>query len=288
MKLFINDLTVVDAAYLDAERGFVGESYQVDIILQGSLDEQSMILDFSTIKKHIKAIIDAEIDHKLLVPHAADNCSVIIGNQRTQINYKLSNNSFIQLKCPNEAFCLLESEIINKELLETYLKHIILLQLPDNVLGMELTLRNESTNTPYYQYIHGLKKHNGNCQRIAHGHRSKLEIYINDSYHTELVNDWAERWRDTYLLSKEDIVSESDLTFTVLKNEFDKISTAYHAPQGHFELLMPAYLVAVIESDTTVEMLAKYIGETIKTRFPNDKVTVNAYEGIGKGAIIAC
>ena len=57
MKLFVRDLTVIDASYLDAERGFVGESYQVDIVIQGSLNEQSMILDFSSVKKQIKAII---------------------------------------------------------------------------------------------------------------------------------------------------------------------------------------------------------------------------------------
>ena len=33
MKLFVRDLTVIDATYLDAQRGFVGESYIVDVTL---------------------------------------------------------------------------------------------------------------------------------------------------------------------------------------------------------------------------------------------------------------
>jgi 6-pyruvoyl-tetrahydropterin synthase len=285
MKLFVRDLTVIDASYLDAERGFVGESYQVDIVIQGSLNEQSMILDFSSVKKQIKAIIDAEVDHKLLVPHAAENCNVIIEKQRTQVDFKLNDNSIIQLKCPNEAYCLLESETVTIELLETYLEHVILLQLPENIISLELTLRNEQIETPYYHYTHGLKKHNGNCQRIAHGHRSKIDIYINDVYNQALVKDWANRWRDIYLLSEEDIIDKSDLSFIVIKNEFDKLCSAYHAPQGYFELLMPAHLAEVLPKDTTVEELATYICEEIKKRFTDDKVTVYAYEGIGKGAI---
>lgn len=285
MKLFVRDLTVIDASYLDAVRGFVGESYQVDITLQGQLNEQSMILDFSLVKKHIKKIIDTEVDHKLLIPHAADNCSVLIESQRTQINYTLSNNTAIQLKCPNEAYCLLEGETITTTLLETYLEQVIILQLPDNIAGLEVKLRNENITTPYYHYTHGLKKHNGNCQRIAHGHRSKIDIYIDDVYSEELVKDWANRWQDIYLVSEEDIIDKSDLSFIVLQNTGDKLCTAYHAEQGYFELLMPASRAEVLPKDTTVEELANYICEQIKSRVGNAKVTVFAYEGIGKGAI---
>ena len=285
MKLFVRDLTVIDASYLDASRGFVGESYQVDVVLQGTLNTQSMILDFSSVKKQIKKIIDTEMDHRLLVPHAADNCAVIMEELRTQVNFKMNDNAVIQLKCPNEAYCFLESEKINTQLLETYLEHIILLQLPENISGLEITLHNEHINTPYYHYTHGLKKHNGNCQRIAHGHRSKIDIFINGIYNKELAKDWANRWQDIYLVSKEDIIDKSDLSFILVKNDVDKICSAYHAPQGYFELLIPEYKTEVLPKDTTVEELANYICKQIKERYPADQVTVYAYEGIGKGAI---
>lgn len=285
MKLFVRDLTVIDASYLDATRGFVGESYQVDVILQGNLNEQSMLLDFSLVKKQIKAIIDAEVDHKLLVPHASADCSVILEEQRTQVNFKLNDNSMIQLKCPTEAYCFLESEVVTIEVLETYLEQVILLQLPENIGGLQIKLRNEQIDTPYYHYTHGLKKHNGNCQRIAHGHRSKIDIYINDVYSKELVKDWANRWQDIYLVSREDLIDKADLSFIVAKNTVDKLCTAYHAPQGYFELLMPAHRAEVLPKDTTVEELSSYICEQIKKRAGADKVTVYAYEGIGKGAI---
>ena len=68
MQLFVNDLTVIDCSYLCPERGIVGESWIVDIVLDGALNEQSMVLDFGRVKKQVKAIIDNSVDHKLVVP----------------------------------------------------------------------------------------------------------------------------------------------------------------------------------------------------------------------------
>jgi 6-pyruvoyl-tetrahydropterin synthase len=285
MKLFVRDLTVIDATYLDEQRGFVGESYIVDVTLTGVLNEESMVLDFSLVKKQIKAIIDAEVDHKLLVPHASSNCFVTIEPKRTQVDYKLSDNSYIQLKCPNEAYCMLESEVVSAKVIETYLEHIILLQLPENVVELDITLRAENIDTPFYHYTHGLKKHKGNCQRIAHGHRSKLDIFINDEFNHSLVQDWANRWKDIYLVSQDDIIEKGDLSFIVKSNNLDKVCSAYHAPQGYFELLMPAHRCDVLPRDTTVEELADYICEQTKKRVGDDNVVVYAYEGVGKGAI---
>jgi len=286
MKLFVRDLTVIDSTYLHSKRGFVGESYQVDVVLDGQLNEQSMILDFAVVKKQIKAIIDTEVDHKLLVPAASPHCTVICEEQRTQVNYVLEDKSTIQLKSPHQAYCLLESENITSNLLEAYLEQVILSKLPENITGLSVTLRSEQIVTPYYHYTHGLRKHDGNCQRIAHGHRSKIDIFINGEYSEYWVENWAKRWADIYLASQVDVIEPSELSFVAAKSDVLMHCSAYHAPQGYFELLMPASRCEVLHNDTTVEELAGFICETIKQQEGDNSVTVYAYEGIGKGAIV--
>jgi 6-pyruvoyl-tetrahydropterin synthase len=64
MQLFVNDLTVIDFSYLCTTRGVVGESWIVDVLLDGDLNEMSMVLDFGVVKKQINAIIDLAVDHK--------------------------------------------------------------------------------------------------------------------------------------------------------------------------------------------------------------------------------
>ncbi|MEH6453146.1 MAG: 6-carboxytetrahydropterin synthase, partial [Psychromonas sp.] len=149
----------------------------------------------------------------------------------------------------------------------------------------EIKLRNEDINTPYYHYTHGLKKHDGNCQRIAHGHRSKIDIFTNGQYNQELVQQWANRWQDIYLASNADLVNQSDLSFVVVNDGYEKLCTAYQAPQGYFELAMPIKRAEVLPDDTTVEQLSRFICQQLKQQTGKNEVTVYAYEGIGKGAI---
>ena len=118
-----------------------------------------------------------------------------------------------------------------------YLKDVLALHLPDNVAGIELILRAEVINTPFYHYTHGLKKHDGNCQRIAHGHRSKVSIFEDGEESLEAERYWAKRWADIYIGSLEDQVSVDLLqsNFGGINNT-THVAFAYESSQGYFEM----------------------------------------------------
>lgn len=288
MQLFVKDLTVIDSSYLCPNRGVVGQSWIVDVVLHGQLDQQSMVLDFGQVKKRLKAIIDEEVDHKLLVP--AEHCatSVIQGDHDMRW-LDFASAGGIHLYCPAQGLALLATDSITARSVTDYLAGIIPRYLPSNIVKIELALREEDINSACYHYTHGLKKHDGNCQRIAHGHRSMIEVW-HAGVRSELFEQrWAERWQDIYLASVEDRTQLKDMHRSEAAGKVDEqthYGFSYVSGQGLFELIMPRSAVELIDTDTTVECLAEYLLRETK-RWPEvtGPITIYAYEGVGKGAI---
>lgn len=288
MQLFVNDLTVMDFSYLCPERGMVGESWIVDVILNGDLNEESMVLDFGKVKKQLKYLIDEYIDHKLLVPVEHDYSLIDRDekNDRVKVDFMRANGGSIHLDCPAEAYAFVYSEQVTMPSVSDYLKDVIATHLPENVQGIELILRAEVINTPYYHYTHGLKKHDGNCQRIAHGHRSKVLVFENGQASLKWQEYWAKRWSDIYIGTEEDIVEPDITNLTVDGVSFENhFVFAYESSQGRFELAIPKAESELMDTDTTVECLAQYMVEEQKRLDASSEFKVLAFEGVGKGAI---
>lgn len=290
MQLFVNDLTVIDFSYLCPKRGIVGESWIVDVLLDGALNDQSMVLDFGIVKKQIKAIIDDAVDHKLLLPSQAKGLRVTRNKDRQDHEfvdfYSERANYFLQ--SPKQAFAQIDCVEISIEDVTKHLIEVIKKQLPSNVTGLELTLRPEIIESDYYHYTHGLKKHDGNCQRIAHGHRSKIQLFRNDERCSALEAMWCQRWQDIYIASIEDEVSIEQVELSKqAKAELDDNYRffAYQAPQGQFDIAVSTNVLEVVDVDSTVELLADFIGRQLKQQSPQDNFKVIAYEGVAKGAI---
>ena len=292
MQLFVDDLTVIDFSYLCKERGIVGESWIVDVLLDGSLNEQSMVLDFAIVKKQIKAIIDEAVDHKLLLPMQESALTVMdstFHHDHQTLDF-LSDKANFYLQSPKCAFALIDCLEIQIESVTEYLNEIIMAEMPNNVAGLTLTLRPENIIGDYYHYTHGLKLHDGNCQRIAHGHRSKIQIFVDEVKDNQLEHNWCKRWQDIYIASETDRITKSKIELSkqaMLDLKPDHQYFSYTAPQGRFDIAVESKVLDVVDCDSTVELLADFIARQLKKERPTNHIKVIGYEGVAKGAIVS-
>ena len=289
MQLFVNDLTVIDFSYCCQQRGIVGESWIVDVLLDGALNEMSMVLDFAVVKKQIKAIIDDAVDHKLLLP--MKNACITVNDSGHNNDHEyvdlISERASYFLQSPKCAFAKIESDTINIESVTDHLNKIILEQLPQNVQGLKLTLRPENISGDFYHYTHGLKLHDGNCQRIAHGHRSTINILHQGKRVPKLEKEWCLRWKDIYIASEVDRIGKDKIQlshFALHNLTPDHHFFSYTAPQGRFDIAVDNRVLDVVDCDSTVELLADFIARQLVAQ-DNKDITVVAFEGVGKGAI---
>ncbi len=281
MILFVRDLTVIDFSYLCQRRGLLGESFIVDVELHGELDSTSMVFDFGHVKKVIKKAIDQLVDHKLAYAEGCSGLDVreVEGMHVIQLQ---SERGLIEVASPAHAHVAIAGDAITETTVAAFLTAQIKPLLPSNVENLVFSLRSEKSNGFYYHYSHGLKKHDGNCQRIAHGHRSTIEIFQNGMLVPRLNKYWSERWQDIYLGTGEDLVEHADCP--LLTPDDHRYFFRYQAPQGDFQLSLPKTHCGIVPCDTTVECLAQYIADTLAALETADYKVV-AYEGVGKGAI---
>lgn len=278
-RLFVDNLTVIDFAYLDRFRGLVGESWLVDIELTGELNEAGMVFDFGHVKSTIKAHIDEQVDHRLLIPADYAGLQWLEPQHPGHLRWQLEGGTWIEHHGPSQAIAIVPGTSIERETIASLLSDSLQQILPANVQDVRINLRPEAIEGAWYHYAHGLKKHDGNCQRIAHGHRSRIRILRNGQQAPDLEHYWAERWRDIYLATAEDRIE----TFEDNNTTYHRFS--YDSDQGHFEIALPATRTEIMEPDTTVEWIACHLRDQTQKLEPANRIEVRAFEGVNKGAI---
>ena len=278
-RLFVNRLTVIDFSYLHGERGLLGDSLLADVELVGDLDAQGMVLDFGEVKKQLKHAIDQHFDHKLLVPYRCAGLQIAdLHDGRQRLLFPLAAGGAIEHIAPPDAATLIDTDIITPDSLAIAIRAHLLPLMPANVRDLQIRLTPEAISGPAYQYSHGLKQHDGNCQRIAHGHRSRLSILRDGQFDQALTADWAERWRDIYIGTREDLLEDTELAGVACYH------FRYQAAQGQFDLTLPQHCCYLVDTETTVENLAQHIADALKAEQPESDFEVQAFEGVDKGA----
>ncbi len=276
MRLFVDNLTNIDFSYLCPKRGLVGETWLTNLELQGDLDDQGMLCDFGIVKKELKAWLDNEVDHRLIVATDNDHIQVSFDNH-TQETHLLDQHGQPQLymRAPRQATTNIPGTEVTPTSLAKYCEQALGSIFGSGIRQLSLSFHPEHIQGPSYHYSHGLKKHQGNCQRIAHGHRSKIEIWKNGAPCLKSMELWALQWQDIYIATREDLIDHKN----------GQCRFVYQAQQGKFELILPERRCYFIDTDTTVEFIAQHICSCLSKEQPNDHWLVKAYEGFGKGAI---
>lgn len=277
--LFVKHLTVLDFSYVHAARGILGESWIVDVELYGELDHQGMVFDFGHVKKQVRDAVESLFDHKLVLPKGLPALQTRSTDQGLEITWRDNKNRHYRHLSPIEAVEWVEGDEITPDALIPLLEDAAMEAVPDNVSRVAIELRAEEISGAFYHYSHGLKKHDGNCQRIAHGHRSRIKILRNGKRDPLLEKAWALKWKDVYIATEEDLLSR------LSEDDVDYCQFGYDAPQGRFELTLPDHQVYLIPTDSTVEYLADHIASCLKKDDPEHQFEVKAYEGVMKGAI---
>jgi 6-pyruvoyl-tetrahydropterin synthase len=272
--LFVDQLTVVDCSFLDRDRGIVGESWIADIVLEGELNDEGMVFDFGDVKKRIKQAVDRCADHKLVVPLRIPGLNITRDDSVFAFSFECARGP-IEYRSPAGAVCRIDEAQVTPQIVQSALLDAVRAATPANVRRIRLTLRTEPIDGAYYHYSHGLKKHRGDCQRICHGHRSRIEIFRDGERDPALERQWADKWRDVYLVTREDIVARDG----------GIIRLGYRADQGEFSLALPAAHCDILPGDSTVELIADHIARELKQQHPDENITVKAYEGFNKGAL---
>jgi len=273
MHLFVEQLTNVDFSYLDSTRGIVGETWWASAILEGALDDQGMVCDFGTVKKVLRNWLDTEVDHRLLVPAEAPGLTVTEADDRISLSLQTARG-LVTMDAPAQAVTLIDAEAIDADSVARYCISRLKAHFPDTIDQLSLDFTPEDIKGDFYHYSHGLKKHAGNCQRIAHGHRSRLQVWLNGERDANEEKYWSDLWADIYIGTQEDLISESN----------DLLSFAYTSEQGDFALTLQREHCYMLDTDSTVELIADHLAKEIKKRHPEKNVRVRAFEGVNKGA----
>jgi 6-pyruvoyl-tetrahydropterin synthase len=274
-SLFVDNLTILDCAVDHPIRGPIGMSWRVGIEFIGSLTEEGVVFDFSYAKKCAKKVIDSTADHAFITSRdlAETTSSPVL-----LVDDKWTYSG------PSQAFFYVDS--VDTSSITSSLQSLILNACKDSkdcaqLLQVKLTLTEENeTGAFYYHYSHGLKTHYGSCQRLVHGHKSTIKIFVNGIQYPDLEKEVAFFYNDKHLAFWENITKDN------ISKEYIELS--YTSSQGDFRLKMPRASIVIYPIETTVENISKYTAYWVKEQHPellHETVIVKAYEGIEKGCI---
>ena len=292
--MFLNDLTIVDHAFIDDTGMVVGGSFNPSFLVTGKVDEQEqVVVDFSKIKKEIKTLIDhAEtgFDHKLWISRTWSNLVSVteLENNRLQI---VTPHHTMQL--PADAVRWFEFTSYDDNHIGEHFAEYLTLELDKKYPGIEVVCNNSCyphiiratapgtklTPPMPIRYFHGLKHSTSfGCRNLFHGHLSFIQLQCDDGADNETVIELMRT-----------INNEWDFCMYVYNaNLRDKNVVAYTTEgRGYFEDVFSEQVKhKIFDTETTIENLVAQLVKQHKEELLAAKVTAVFFsEGLSKGAV---
>jgi 6-pyruvoyl-tetrahydropterin synthase len=291
--LFVRDVGKIDSAMFDPGFGIIGQSWYVDVWLTGTLDENGFVFDFSPLKSLIRQTLSSTLDHALIIPVGSQTVqfSEFDNAERWTLRSKSrgeSREARWDYISPKGSVFPVHTVGLKTSNIEQEFARILRHRLPPSVHQLAVKLREETIlpTEASYRYTHGITGHNGLCQRLFHGHRSRIEIYIGEERRPDLEHFVVREVFGTnvHIATLDQIKSGNGEVGFRGKTE-EPLTLSYAGTLGSFEATLPSNRVFFVEGETSVESLAREVARLIKREErPTEKVRAVCYEGIDKGA----
>lgn len=285
--LFLSQLSCVDHAFISPEGKIVGGSWLPDVFVTGKvIGDESVVVDFSTIKKDIKSLIDDQdngFDHKLLFFRNQSNG--IIESSDGQI---VISTPHVIFTGPRNSVKIIE-ENTPQLAMKLYLEEGLKIKYPDLEISIDVNIKMDRVhgigdNQFFFRYVHGLKSSTSwGCGNLAHGHLSFLEPIGGDPLSNRLIlNQLAAALDQMMFVYKENIIDKND----------DQITIGYDETvcgRGPFKITFNAKSNKhlIMDTETTIEYLAEFVrvnwGSVLRS---HGIKALLISEGLSKGAVI--
>ena len=303
-SLTLANLSVVDHAFIDHRGLVIGGSYNPNFIVSGKTDPvEKVVVDFSTIKKDVKKIIDRHefdvltngFDHKLWIIPGLSNCTWSVNEETNRIDiftpvmhisgavdavrvfkehdYAADGMSLNEIDSIFEMEC--EKDVQDR-----------LREIHPNVDVSVSCINTTDVHTPYtnetlvmFSYAHGLRDSTSyGCKNIAHGHLSYAQMFPTNSYeleHPERVREMLNQLLVSVIrqinkhifIRSDNLIEQLDDGAPLAQNW---IGLAYDTPRGRFNMELDAMKVphTILETETTIEFIVQHVMERIKLAAP--------------------
>lgn len=296
--MYLRNLTQIDMGIILPNGKLEGRSFNLSCEVVGEIEqEEQVVVDFSTIKKAIKNVVDDKevgIDHKTVLFHNPEWYDI----KETDTGVKVTTSSVI-LETPKIATCQISLDLdmdeTETDVLVRYLEELLLRELrpiyPNLVkircqLNTNVLFDEDNYLVSTFIYTHGLKKSSSwGCQNIAHGHLSWLEAKITGDVTEErtialmnLLDEIAIEIDDSVFIFNENIQQDAE----------DFLKIGYTTERGVFSATYnkSSYNLIIMETETTIENIVAAIYRHYGLEQYKDILTLYVSEGLSKGALI--